>query len=169
MSGWLFIALLYVLGMILLIVELFLPAYGLLGLIGVGVLGLALYETHQRNDVAALIGLAVIAVCLPLGLIFSVKNWHRTPVGRRLAPPNPTLTADDRMPVEHMRVLVGTVGRSLTRLRPVGTCEFDGRRVECKAEYGMIEKGVSVQAVRLVDRTLLVREVPSPRAERVDV
>ncbi len=169
MSEWLFIGLLYLIGIILLIVELFLPAYGLLGLIGVGVLGLALYETYQRNDVAALIGLAVIAVCLPLGLIFSVKNWHRTPVGRRLAPPNPTLTEEDRMPVEHMQVLVGTVGRSLTPLRPVGICEFDGRRVECKAEYGMIDKDVNVQAVRLIDRTLAVREVAGPRGKTADV
>ena len=64
------------------------------------------------------------------------------------------------MPVEHMQVLVGSVGRSLTPLRPVGTCIFEGRRVECKAEYGMIDKGVSVQAIRLIDRTLAVREVP---------
>jgi len=162
MADWLGIVLLYLGGCVLLIFELFLPAHGLLGVVGLGVLIYALYETFAVSEVAGLLGLAALAVMLPVGLVVAVKNWHRMPVGRRILPPNPVLTGKDRMPVESIEPLVGRVGRSLTPLRPVGTCLFDGQRVECTAEHGMIEKDVEVQGVRLIDRTLSVRPVSGP-------
>lgn len=159
MSEWVLIAFLYLAGSAILIAELFLPAHGLLGLVGIAMLGFGLYETFLISETVGLLGLVILAVVLPVGLVVSIRTWHRTPVGRRISPPNPQLTMQDRMPVSEMEALVGTVGRSLTPLRPVGTCVFDGRRVECKAEYGMIERDVEVEGIRLVDRTLSVRRV----------
>jgi len=164
MADWLGICLLYLVGCVLLIVELFLPAHGLLGMLGLGMLGYGLYESYGKSEAVGLISLVVLAVLLPTGLVVAVKNWHRTPVGRRISPPNPQLTARDRMPIEQLEPLIGRVGRSLTLLRPVGTCLFDGQRVECTAEYGMIERNVEVQAVRLVDRTVSVRPVSPPES-----
>jgi len=162
MSDWITIASLYLVGMALLIIELFLPAHGLLGLVGVGVLGFAVYETYIRSEMAGLVGLGAVAVLLPVGLVISVKFWHRTPVGRRISPPNPVLTERDRMPIEDLRKLVGTTGKTMTMLRPVGMCLFNGRRVECTSEQGVVETGVEVEAIKLVDRTLSVRPVRSP-------
>jgi membrane-bound serine protease (ClpP class) len=161
MSDWITIASLYLVGIALLIIELFLPAHGLLGLVGVGILGFAVYETYIRSEMAGLVGLGAVAVLLPVGLVISVKFWHHTPVGRRISPPNPVLTELDRMPVEDLRKLVGTTGKTMTMLRPVGMCLFNGRRVECTSEQGVIETGVEVEAIRLVDRTLSVRPVRS--------
>ncbi len=157
----------YGLGSAILISELFLPAHGLLGIVGVGMLGYGVYRTFLISEAAGLAGLALLAVGLPVGLVVSVRCWHRTPVGRRISPPNPALREEDRLPVQQMLALIGRRGRSLTPLRPVGTCEFDGRRVECKAEHGAIGAGEPVEAVRLADRTLCVRAVP-PEAPRPD-
>jgi len=151
---------LYVVGMALLIAELFLPAHGTIGLVGLAVLGYGLFRTFQISDVAGVAGLLVVAVALPVGLIVSVKNWHRTPIGRRISPPNPVLTDADRLPTNELAALIGKRGRTLTLLRPVGTCLFEGRRVECTSEQDVIKKGVLVEAVRLVDRTVSVRPVP---------
>jgi len=163
----LILAFFYGLGSAILISELFLPAHGLLGAVGLGMLGYGLYRTFLVSEVAGLAGLAVLAVVLPVGLVMSVRYWHRTPVGRRISPPNPRLRDEDRMPIEPLAALIGRRGRSLTPLRPVGICEFDGRRVECKAEHAVIEAGEPVEAVRLADRTLCVRAVP-PEAPRPD-
>ena len=165
MPDWLGIALLYLVGSVILISELFLPAHGMMGLVGLGVLAYAVYETFMISAGAGLAGLAALAVLLPAGLIVAVRNWHRMPMGRRISPPNPKLTDKDRMPTEELERLVGRVGRSVTLLRPVGTCVFDGERVECTSEHGIIEKNVAVEAVRLVDRTLSVRAV-APTADQ---
>jgi len=162
MPDWLGIALLYLVGSAILISELFLPAHGMMGWVGLGVLRYAVWQTFTINEVAGLAGLVALVVMLPAGLIIAVRNWHRMPIGRRISPPNPKLTDRDRMPVKEFERLVGRVGRSVTLLRPVGTCVFDGQRVECTAEHGIIEKDVAVEAVRLVDRTLSVRAVASP-------
>lgn len=159
MGDWLGITLLYLVGSVILIAELYLPAHGMLGLVGVGVLGYGLYETFLISEMAGLVGLLALVILLPTGLLISVKYWHRTPVGRRISPPNPKLTDADRMPGEELKGLIGQRGRALTLLRPVGTCLFDGRRVECKSEHGMIAKDTAVEAVRVVDRTVLVRAV----------
>jgi hypothetical protein len=58
--------------------------------------------------------------------------------------------------VKSLEVLVGKYGRSLSPLRPVGTCEFGGRRIECVAEMGMIESDCCVQATEIRGRTLAV-------------
>lgn len=159
---WLAIALLYLVGSVLLICELFVPAHGLLGLIGLGVLGFGLYRTFMISETAGVVGILVLAVVLPTGLVLAVRNWHRTPVGRRVSPANPVLDTDDRMPVEEIEALIGSVGRSVTPLRPVGTCIFSGRRVECVSEHGMIRANEEVEAVRLKDRSLAVRVVSRP-------
>jgi membrane-bound serine protease (ClpP class) len=163
MTNWLSIAILYVVGMGLLIAEFFLPAHGTIGLAGLGVLGFGIYETYLLNATAGTIGLVAALILLPIGLIISVKTWHRTPIGRRISPPNPVLTEKDRMPVEDLRQFVGKIGRTVTLCRPVGMCLFEGRRVECSSEQGLIEAGVEVKAIRLIDRTLSVRPVASPQ------
>jgi len=166
MEDWIGIILMSLFGSILLISEIFLPAHGFIGFVGLAILGYALFRTYMIDPMAGLVGLAILAVVLPTGLVISVKYWHRTPLGRRISPPNPELHAEDRMPVDDMEPLIGVVGRTLTPLRPVGTCEFDGRRVECLSEHGMIERNVKVIGVRLVDRSLEVRPI-SEEADNV--
>ncbi len=160
MGDWTGILLLYLLGGALLIIELFLPAHGLIGVIGLCILGFGLYEAFMRSQAAGMVSLVALMILLPVGLVISVKNWHRTPVGRRISPPNPELTELDRMPLSDLQALVGKTGRAVTLLRPVGTCQFGDRRVECKAEQSMIAKDSEVEAVGLADRTVVVRTSP---------
>ena len=51
---------------------------------------------------------------------------------------------------------IGKVGRSLSQLRPVGTCEFDGERLECIAEMGVIDRDQRVKAIAVRGRNLSV-------------
>jgi membrane-bound serine protease (ClpP class) len=153
------IGLLYLLGIALMIIEVFVPAHGLLGLVGLGIFAYSIYLTTAHSVELAIVATVAILILLPLGLIWSVKNWHRTPVGKRISPPNPMLTDNDRMPVEQASELIGQKGLTVTPLRPVGMCEFNGKRVECVAAFGMIEANVQVRGVRLVDRTLSVEPI----------
>lgn len=45
--------------------------------------------------------------------------------------------------------LLGRIGRTVTPLRPIGICEFDGQRVECLAESGYVEEGRRIEVVRV--------------------
>lgn len=157
MEQWFKIAILYGVATMVLLADLFVPSSGILMLLGLGLFGFGLYEAFQISMTAGIVNAIVLVIALPTGLIIAVRNWHRTPIGKRISPPNPTLTQQDRLPVSELTNLLGSTGRSVTLMRPVGICEFDGKRLECKAESGLIASGVDVEAVRLSDRTIVVR------------
>ncbi|MDM8006198.1 MAG: hypothetical protein QUV05_08645 [Phycisphaerae bacterium] len=161
MPHWLGIVLLYLVGTAILVAEVFIPSHGVLSVIAIATLGFAVYETFLISGVWGLVGLCILVVLIPAAVLTAVKTWYRTPIGKRVCPPNPELGEKDRLPVEPLRTLIGQRGRTVTLLRPVGTCEFQGRRYECKAEQGVIQKEVEVEAIGLVDRTLVVRPVSS--------
>jgi len=159
MPDWLGIVLLYLICTAILVAEIFIPSHGVLSLVAFGILGFAVYETFLISGVLGLISLSALVILIPTSVLFVVKTWHRTPIGKRICPPNPQLGEKDRMPVENLKAVIGQRGRTVTLLRPVGTCDFQGRRLECKAEQGVIQKDVEVEAIGLTDRTLVVRSV----------
>ena len=159
---WLGISMLYLLALILLLGDIFLPSHGILTIASLIFWALALFMTFRLDTTAGYAATLAVMVLVPAILVVTVKNWHRTPVGRRISPPNPVLTEADRMPVEQLERMIGTVGRTVTPLRPVGTAVFDGQRVECCAEYGMLPANAAVEGVRLSDRTLVVRPLAEP-------
>lgn len=154
------IPILYFLGGLVLVAELFIPSSGVLLVVGLALFGWGLFEAFAISWAFGVMNAVMLMIVLPMGFVFGVRNWHRTFMGRRISPPNPKLTDEDRLPVSDPRELIGCTGQTVTVLRPVGTCEFAGKRLECKAEAGFITAGVPVEAVGLSDRTVLVRAVP---------
>lgn len=157
MDEWAKIAIIYAIGIVVLLADIVVPSGGILAVIGLAVLAYGLFEVFQLSMTAGIVNAAILLVVLPAGFIFVIRNWQRTPFGRRISPPNPKLTAQDRLPISDLESLLGTTGKAMTFLRPVGICEFNGKRFECKAEYGVIAAGVEVEAVRLSDRSIVVR------------
>ena len=126
------IVILYLIGTGLLVAEIFIPSHGILGLAGLGIFAAAIYMTFRQSEAAGYIALLASLVFLPTIAVMAIKYWHRTPIGKKISPPNPVLTAADTGDWEaRLSPYLGKVGKSLSPLRPVGTCEFDGQRLEC--------------------------------------
>jgi len=158
MSDVSIITLLFAAGVLVLIAELFLPSHGILTVIGLGLLIAGVVQTFRYGGERAG-GIATIAclIGLPVFAVAAVRIWPKTWVGRRIAPPNPILSGrDTSVPVEEISRYIGQTGRSLTTLRPVGICEFQGRRVSCIAEFGMVDSGVTVEGLRVSGANLAV-------------
>lgn len=151
---------LYAVAFVVLIAEIFIPSAGILTVAGIGFLIVAIYRTFvfAGRDVGVLAVLACMFT-LPTLAYLSVKYWHRTPFGRRISPPNPVAKpTDSSVPVAQITALIGKTGRAISPLRPVGICEFDGQRISCVAEFGMLEAGVLVEGVALKGANLAVVE-----------
>lgn len=149
---------LYLVGLVFLVAEIFLPSHGLLTIGAVVFLLWALTQTFRLSETAGYTSLLLLAVIVPTIVVFAVRNWHRTPFGRRIAPPNPVLTREDvGARQDLLQPYVGRVGTSVTPLRPVGECRFGDDKVECVAESGMIPRGSAVKAVGIVNMSLVVR------------
>lgn len=150
--------LLQAVGLAMLVLEAFLPSHGVFGVIGLMCLGCGVYSAFQISPRMGYVSIGVEVVAVPTIFVLWAKYFRRTAIGRRIVPPNPVLTDADRgVDVRDIRPLIGASGRSLSPLRPVGVCDFAGRRVQCVAETGLIDSGMDVEGVGVVGDSLSVR------------
>jgi membrane-bound serine protease (ClpP class) len=88
--------------------------------------------------------------------------WPRTPLGRRLMLPEQDATVAT-LPVNlELEQLRGRYGRALSDLRPAGTVDFDGRRVDVVSEGMMVPAGAWVRCVDVRAGRVVVRPVDKP-------
>lgn len=137
------------------IAELFVPSGGLLGASALLCLIGGVVMLFRVDTTVGLIGAIVSVLAIPVALLLALKIWPSTPIGRAL-----TLGANDEQedsaydgqaplpaPTHAPSIAIGSLGKTLTELRPVGTCLFEGKRQECLSEAGMIAKGVQVKVI----------------------
>lgn len=141
-------------GLALIVAEVFLPTHGLVGLLGGGAIVAAVAVCFFINQWLGLALATTVVVAMPVAAGVWVKLWPKTPVGRRMFLPPPPKGA----PVQAV-VHVGDVGRTVSELRPMGTCEFGQQRVEARSEQGVVAPGRLVRVVAFADGHPTVRPV----------
>ena len=71
-----------------------------------------------------------------------------------------TPTADTAIEAQALAAaLVGRVGTAITPLRPAGTADIDGQRIDVVAEGDFVEKGEKIQIMEMDGTRTLVRRV----------
>jgi membrane-bound ClpP family serine protease len=139
----------------LFIAEMFVPSGGLLGAGSVLCLIGGVVMLFWIDDTVGLIGMIVSLLAIPVAFLLAIRVWPSTPIGRALTlggnDEDENSAYDGQSPrpgqTHAPSVATGTVGKTLTELRPVGTCLFDGERHECLSEAGVIHRGVQVKVV----------------------
>jgi len=150
--------LLFVLALGVFVAELFIPSGGFLTLIGTVILSLFVYRMFAYGSTHGVVSLVGCVVGLPAGAYFALKHVDRLPFGHKIVPPNPadaSRSPEDAQPA--LATLIGRTGRATSPLHPVGMCDFDGRRVQCIAEGGIIESGDAVVAIGISMNNVMVK------------
>lgn len=172
MTALVWIVALFLVGLAVMVLEVFVPSGGVLGFLSVVAIGAAIVEAFVEGGMAfglSVLGVAFLAVPAVLAAAFRV--FPETPLGRRVLPPPPG--ADDVRPGAARRrlleALLGRRGRAVGELVPWGTVEIDGVACEAVSESGPIAAGAVVEAVGIDALAVVVRKVaggeePSPRA-----
>lgn len=149
MFWWLILAvLLYLLCAAALIAEVFVPSAGVLTLISLVCLAGGIYIFFQYSPVAGWIGVLLAVIMIPTVLILAYKIFPQTRFGKAvILAPMERKQGDGIPDQDTLTQLSGKTGLTITPLRPVGTCDFNGRRIQCVAESGFIEKGIKVSVI----------------------
>lgn len=148
-------------GMALLVLETFMPGFGLPGISGC-VLGLgAVALTFLRHGVLAavcvlLAFLAMLAIAVSMSLRSAANG--RLSKSRMILHETESNEAGYRS-VEDMQVFIGREGVAMSTLRPAGIAEFDGVRLNVSSEGGFIESGTRVRIVRVDGSAVFVRSL----------
>lgn len=161
MDGWLLFAIfLYIACAVLIVAEVFIPSAGLLSVCSMACLVGGIWLFFNHSPVAGWIGVVVALVMVPSLLAVAYKLLPRTRFGKRAILMPPVRERGDAISdTPELARLIGRVGRVLTTMRPVGMCDFEGRRVECVAESGYLQKGKQVKVIRVEGPQVTVRVV----------
>jgi membrane-bound ClpP family serine protease len=159
MGWWLIFAVfLYFVCAVLIVAEVFVPSGGLISILALGCLvgGIAIF--FQYSVVAGWIGVGIAVVMIPVVLVIAYKMFPKTRFGKSVTLNPPKREQGDAVPdTARLKELLGAVGVVITPLRPVGMCDLSGRRVECVAESGYVEKGKKVKVIDVESTQLTVR------------
>jgi membrane-bound serine protease (ClpP class) len=166
--------LLFLLGLVLIGVEIFLiPGFGVTGVSGIVLVlvGLALAtlvkkpETTQEwvdfGTTLSQFGASLIAaVVAALALAWYVPH---IPWANRLVLPPPSGTDADGESTdgldERLVALLGAIGEAATILRPAGKARFGEEYVDVVAEGSYVEAGARVQVIEIEGNRIVVKEV----------
>jgi len=168
MSTLVWVAALVAVGLVMLVLEVFVPSGGVLGFLSVVAIVAGVTEAFLQGGVSFGIGtLAVAVTAVPAILAIAFQVFPSTPLGRRVIPPPPG--PDDVVPdAAHramLRTLVGRTGRATVDLLPWGGVSIDGVVHESVSDGGPIAAGRRVDVVAVQAAALVVRaaEEPAPR------
>ena len=145
-------------GLLLIVLEVFVPSGGLIGFCSIACLVLCLWYAFAESFSLGAMFVLIDLIALPLTATLALSLWSRTPLGRKffLRPPAPE-EIDVSHADSHLETVVGEVGRTITPLHPCGYVEIAGRRAEAMAEEGFLPAAVPVRALWVRSGHLVVR------------
>ena len=155
-------------GVLIAILEVFIPSGGLLGIVSAGFFigGIAVAWSHSGAwGMGTLLGCLVL---IPILIVVGFRMFPHTPLGRKmiLAPPTSESTASAAGRTEpsppagtEPGITVGMAGRAGTDLRPSGTAFFNDRRVSVVTAGEWITRDAAVRVVKVEGNRIVVEAV----------
>ena len=148
-----------ILGLGFVTVEMFTPGFGVPGITGL-VLLFAGILVASDSVLEGLVLTIVIVLLLCLLFTIAVKSASNGALAKSPLILKEAATKQDGFTSgEDLAYFMGKEGDVVTMLRPVGTADFDGVKLEVLSDGGIIEAGSRVRVVRVEGRKLVVKKV----------
>ena len=155
---------LFGIGIVLVIVELFIPSMGVLATASGACFVAAIVMGFSVSTGWGLGMLGGVIVVVPILLLLGFKVFPHTPIGRRLILAGPDRSEVERgsdVSSESLHDLLGRTGRAISTLRPAGLVEIDGRRVDVITSGEWIDAGQPIVVSEVEGNRAVVRVAES--------
>ena len=156
---WLIFALfLFVACAILLVLEIFVPSFGLLTVFSLACVAAGVAIFFKYGAITGWVGVFAAGVIIPIVWIITYRIFPKTPFGKHVTLGKPNREKGDAIPdSKELEAMLGEQGVVLSPLRPVGMCDFNGKRLECVAETGYIDNESKIRVIHVEGTQLTVR------------
>ncbi len=151
-------AVLFFLGLVLLIVEMFVPGFGIAGGFGIVLLIIGIIMTAQ-TPLQAFIMVLVLILLIALLLIVILRSAKKGKLSKKLILRSASKREDGYSATSDTTALVGKEGIALSLLRPSGMGEFDGQRLDVISDGLYIEPGSKIKIVQTEGRRIVVKTI----------
>ena len=138
----------------LMILEIFLPGFGLPGISGIVLIGAGVVMAGIQHGML----LAVVILLVVIAMLALVISWVMRSAAKGECHSEIFLKEKDELHSrEDMQVLIGKRGRTTSVLRPAGIGDFDGVRLNVVTEGGFIERDTPIEIVSVDGTRIVVR------------
>jgi len=151
-------AILFIIGLALLIVEIFIPGFGIAGGTGLALLILGIILT-ARNPLEAVVMVVILILIAAVVLAIILRSVKKGKLGKKLVLHSAARKEQGFSTSTDTSALIGREGVALTVLRPAGTGEFAGSRLDVVTEGTFLEKGTRIIIVRTEGRRIVVEPI----------
>jgi membrane-bound ClpP family serine protease len=146
-------------GLLVVVVELFVPSAGILGIVAGTLIVSAIVTGFMDGLASGALILLLTVFALPLLLAFMVKVWPHTPLGKRILIGD--IKPEDVLPnSSHYKkrndTLVGRIGVAKTKMLPSGIVVVDDEKYDAISQGFAIEKGDVVKVIDVREHRLYV-------------
>lgn len=144
-----------------LILEAFMPGFGMPGITGCVLEIIALVLTWVNHGPLATMGLLLIVLAvLAIAISTSLRSLSGGKMSKSRLVLNETESSEaGYLATEDLQVFVGREGTASTVLRPAGIADFDGVRMNVSSEGDYVPAGTKVRIISIEGSKVLVRAV----------
>jgi len=150
----------FVIGLGLVIIEMFNPGFGIPGATGLLLLLISIIIS-AKTVVEALIMILVIIVILGAAFVFILRSATKGKLSKKLVLGDSMNKESGYIGVNDLTNFIGKEGITISVLRPSGTANFDGIKLDVVSESTFVPKGKKVKVVHVNGPRVVVREISS--------
>ena len=158
MLGYTYFIGIFVLGVILLLLEIFIPGFGVFGILGVLMIfaSIIIASGSIVNSIYYCIIAAI--VILVLGY-FALKNIKQKKLNSHLFLDSKLEKDDGFVSSKDMKNYLHKQGCTISYLRPFGKIDIEGEVLDATTENAFIQKNTKVKVVRVEGNKIIVKEM----------
>lgn len=149
---------LFVVGIALLVIELYTPGFGVCGILGIVLLVADVFVTAKSVEQGLILAAFIFIILVILFIIFSALTSKGKLPGKLVLK-----QATDRdsgfSSAKDMSSLVGAHGVTVTPLRPSGNADFGGEHFDVVSQGEFIEDGVPVEVIETGGNRIVVKKI----------
>ncbi|MFJ7828846.1 NfeD family protein [Peribacillus sp. NPDC046944] len=150
---------LFILGVILVLLEFFLPG-GIIGVLGFSAIIGSLFLASEDPVHMTISLLIAITASILVSILFVKVLGKKMNFFRKMILTDATKTEQGYVSSPNRLELLGVEGKAMTDLRPSGTALINDERVDVVTEGSFISKGTSIKVVKAEGSRVVVRQIP---------
>lgn len=156
---------LFFVGLVFLMIEMFVPGFGIFG--GLGILSLILCIVFQAGSVLeALIMVLIIGAIVSLLWFLVLRSLKKGLIYKSFVLKDTADKEQGFVSNADYSGLLGKRGKSLTVLRPAGIALFGSERTDVVTDGEFIDKGADIEVYEVVGRRILVRPAHDTKEDK---
>jgi len=153
---------LFILGLSLLITEMIVPGFGVPGIIGILSLILSVIVTLiAAPEYGMIIAVGIIGTVIIIFMIMRKWLTNKQAYSKIILE---DVVGDEKLEYEDLDYFLGKEGLTLTPLKPCGTVDFNGVRIETFSVGPYIPAKVRVKVIEVSNQKIIVQEIKDTNA-----